>query len=110
VCYLTKWNTLEALENGAFSGVIFETYAVSEILKSYWHNGVSPAVYFYGDKAENKPNHRRYKKFRCSFPVQERSRPGRSVMPCADSYAIGKKRSCHTDLVYLNESKFEGNV
>jgi predicted AAA+ superfamily ATPase len=50
VCYLTKWNTPEALENGAFSGAIFETYTVSEILKSYWHNGVSPAIYFYRDK------------------------------------------------------------
>jgi predicted AAA+ superfamily ATPase len=50
VCYLTKWNTQEALENGAFSGAILETYVVSEILKSYWHNGISPAIYFYRDK------------------------------------------------------------
>jgi len=50
VCYLTKWNTPETLENGAFSGAILETYVVSEILKSYWHNGVSPAIYFYRDK------------------------------------------------------------
>jgi uncharacterized protein len=50
VCYLTKWNTPETLENGAFSGAVLETYVVSEILKSYWHNGVSPAIYFYGDK------------------------------------------------------------
>jgi predicted AAA+ superfamily ATPase len=50
VCFLTKWNTPETLENGAFSGAILETYAVSEILKSYWHNGKSPAIYFYRDK------------------------------------------------------------
>jgi len=50
VCYLTKWNTPETLENGAFSGAILETYVVSEILKSYWHNGLSPAIYFYRDK------------------------------------------------------------
>ena len=49
-CFLTKWNNPGALENGAFSGAIFETYAVSEILKSYWHNGESPAIYFYRDK------------------------------------------------------------
>lgn len=49
-CYLTKWNMPDALENGAFSGAIFETYVVSEILKSYWHNGESPAIYFYRDK------------------------------------------------------------
>ena len=40
----------ETLENGTFSGAIFETYVVSEILKSYWHNGESPAIYFYRDK------------------------------------------------------------
>jgi predicted AAA+ superfamily ATPase len=50
VCYLTKWNTPETLESGAFSGAIFETYAVSEILKSYWHNGDKPNIYFYRDK------------------------------------------------------------
>ncbi|MCL1910848.1 MAG: ATP-binding protein [Leptospirales bacterium] len=50
VCYLTKWNTPETLENGAFSGAILETYVVSEILKSYWHNAQSPAIYFYNDK------------------------------------------------------------
>lgn len=49
-CYLTKWNTPDTLENGAFSGAILETYVVSEILKSYWHNGISPAIYFYRDK------------------------------------------------------------
>ena len=49
-CFLTKWNTSETLENGAFSGAIFETYAVSEIIKSYWHNGSSPAIYFCKDK------------------------------------------------------------
>jgi len=50
VCYLTKWNTPETLENGALSGAILETYTVSEIIKSYWHNGKSPAIYFYRDK------------------------------------------------------------
>jgi predicted AAA+ superfamily ATPase len=50
VSYLTKWNTPETLENGAFSGAILETYVVSEILKSYWHNGESPAIYYYRDK------------------------------------------------------------
>ena len=53
-CFLTKWNTPETLEDGAFSGAIFETYAVSEILKSYWHNGESPAIYFYRDKDKHE--------------------------------------------------------
>jgi predicted AAA+ superfamily ATPase len=54
ICYLTKWNSPETLENGAFSGAILETYVVSEILKSYWHNGESPAIYFYRDKDKHE--------------------------------------------------------
>jgi predicted AAA+ superfamily ATPase len=54
VCFLTKWNTSETLESGAFSGAIFETYIVSEILKSYWHNGITPAIYFYRDKEKRE--------------------------------------------------------
>jgi predicted AAA+ superfamily ATPase len=49
-CYLTKWNTPQTLEAGAMSGAMFETYAVSEILKSYWHNGREPNIYFYRNK------------------------------------------------------------
>lgn len=47
--YLTKWTTPEALEAGAMSGAIFETYVVAEILKSYWHNGQEANLYFYRD-------------------------------------------------------------
>jgi predicted AAA+ superfamily ATPase len=49
-CYLTRWNAPQTLEMGAMSGAIFETYAVSEILKSYWHNGKEPNIYFYRNK------------------------------------------------------------
>lgn len=48
--YLTQWSTPEALEAGAMSGAILETYVFSEILKSYWHNGQSPYLYFYRDR------------------------------------------------------------
>lgn len=49
-CYLTGWKTSEVLENGAMSGAFFENYVVSEIRKSYIHNGKSPSLYFYRDK------------------------------------------------------------
>jgi predicted AAA+ superfamily ATPase len=49
-CYLTKWKTPGTLESGAFAGAIFETYVISEIIKSYWHNGKDPAIYFYRDQ------------------------------------------------------------
>lgn len=47
--YLTKWSSPEALEAGSMSGAILETWAVAEILKSYWHNGKEAPLYFYRD-------------------------------------------------------------
>lgn len=47
--YLTQWTTPEALESGAMSGAILETYLFSEILKTYWHNGQQANFYFYRD-------------------------------------------------------------
>ena len=38
--YLTRWLTPEALAYGAMSGAIFETFVVSEILKSYSNRGI----------------------------------------------------------------------
>jgi len=48
--YLTEWSSPATLEAGALSGPILETWAVSEILKSYLHNGIVPPFYFYRDK------------------------------------------------------------
>ena len=48
--YLTKWTTPEALEAGAVSGAFFETWVVSEILKSYYNAGRRPPLYYYRDK------------------------------------------------------------
>jgi len=50
VCYLTGWDTAKVLENGAMNGAILENYVISEIIKSYWHNGKQPSIYFYRDK------------------------------------------------------------
>jgi predicted AAA+ superfamily ATPase len=48
--FLSGWETVATLSNGAMSGAILETHVVSEILKSYWHNGQRPAVFFYRDR------------------------------------------------------------
>lgn len=51
VCYLLKWTTKETLQNGAMSGQILETYAVSEIVKSFKNKGIHEIpIYFYRDK------------------------------------------------------------
>ena len=38
--YLTRWLTAEALACGAMSGAMFETFVISEILKSYSNRGI----------------------------------------------------------------------
>ncbi|MBQ7012120.1 MAG: ATP-binding protein [Clostridia bacterium] len=49
--YLTKWNTPEVLKNGAMAGAFFETFVISEIIKSYYNKGVLELpLYFYRDK------------------------------------------------------------
>lgn len=53
--YLTKWNTPDVLKNGAMAGAFFETFIVSEIIKSYYNKGVlEPPIYFYRDKDMNE--------------------------------------------------------
>ena len=49
-CYLAGWDNAKVLENGALSACILETFAISEIIKSYIHNGMRANVYFYRDK------------------------------------------------------------
>lgn len=52
--YLTEWSTPETLEAGSMSGNILETFAISEILKSYWHNGREAPLYYYRDKDQRE--------------------------------------------------------
>lgn len=49
--YLTKWNTPDVLKSGAMAGAFFETFVVSEIIKSYYNRGILELpIYFYRDK------------------------------------------------------------
>lgn len=53
--YLTKWNTPDVLKNGAMAGAFFESFVISEIIKSYYNKGVvEPPLYFYRDKDMNE--------------------------------------------------------
>ena len=52
--YLTKWGSSEALEAGSMSGPMLETWAISEIIKSYWHNGKEAPLYFYRDTEQRE--------------------------------------------------------
>ncbi len=52
VCYLTRWLTADALKCSAVAGNIFETFVVSEILKSYANEGMDYRfnIYYYRGK------------------------------------------------------------
>lgn len=52
-CYLTGYTNAEILEKSSYSGAIFETFIVSEIIKSYTNNGIDPRrhLYFYRDSS-----------------------------------------------------------
>ncbi len=53
--YLTRWNTPEVLKNGAMAGAFFESFVVSEIIKSYYNKGITELpLYFYRDKDMNE--------------------------------------------------------
>lgn len=51
-CYLTRWLTADALKNSAVAGNMFETFVVSEILKSYSNEGLDYrfSIFYYRGK------------------------------------------------------------
>lgn len=51
-CYLTRWLTADTLKNSAVAGNMFETFVISEILKSYSNEGMDYRfnVYYYRGK------------------------------------------------------------
>ncbi len=54
VAYLTGQNSSEVLADGPMAGAVLENYAISEIIKSYWHNAEEISAYYYRDKDGNE--------------------------------------------------------
>ena len=53
--YLTRWTSPGVLKNGAMAGAFFESFVVSEVLKSYYNRGILDApLYFYRDKDQKE--------------------------------------------------------
>ena len=50
-CYLTGYVDANTLEKSAYSGAIFETYVITEIIKSFSNNGIDPRkhLFYYRD-------------------------------------------------------------
>jgi hypothetical protein len=51
---MTRGTSPEALEAGAVSGAMLETWILVEILKSWWHRGKSAPFFFYRDKDQKE--------------------------------------------------------
>lgn len=47
--YLCRWPSAATIENGAMDGAFFETYVITEIIKSYYNAGKQPNLYYYRD-------------------------------------------------------------
>ncbi len=47
--YLCRWPTAETLANGAMDGAFFDTWVVTEIVKSYINAGKPADLYYYRD-------------------------------------------------------------
>lgn len=54
VCYLTGWRNPEVAARGAFAGQLFETFVVSEVLKSYLHRGKEARIFYYRTKEKTE--------------------------------------------------------
>ncbi len=52
--YLTRWTSSESLEVSAMSGSFFETFVVSEIIKSYLNEGRRPPLFYYRDSDQKE--------------------------------------------------------
>ncbi len=50
VCYLTGWHNARVASQGAMAGSLLENYAISEIIKSYWHRGHEAPIWFWRTK------------------------------------------------------------
>lgn len=49
MAWLSRWLTPETIAQGAKSGQFFETFIVSEIIKTFRNNGLEPPLYYYRD-------------------------------------------------------------
>lgn len=55
-CYLSRWNSYEALEHSAVAGNMFETFVINEIIKSFINEGLEYkfSVFYYRGKDKKR--------------------------------------------------------
>lgn len=79
--YLLKWGNPEALEKGAMSGAIFESYVFSEIYKSYLNAGKEPPIFYYRDKDQKEIDLLLYQNGELSpIEIKKSASPGKAAV------------------------------
>lgn len=79
--YLLKWGNPEALEKGAMSGAIFESYVFSEIYKSYLNAGKEPPIFYYRDKDQKEIDLLLYQNGElCPIEIKKSASPGKAAV------------------------------
>jgi len=105
--YLTRWDSPDTMEVSAMTGQFFETYAVSEVVKSYYNAGKRPPVFYYRDTDQKEidlileANNTLY-----PFEIKKSASPDRDAVRHFDTLQKTKKEIgaggviCMTDSVY----------
>jgi predicted AAA+ superfamily ATPase len=86
--HLCSWDTPDSLRNGAQSGAMLETYAFAEIMKSYWHNGDNPNIFFYRDTDQKEVDFLIEKNGKL-YPIEVK----KTANPNADDFKVFKTLS-----------------
>jgi predicted AAA+ superfamily ATPase len=89
---LSNWNTPETLETGAMGGAFFETFVITEILKSYYHNGRRPSLYYYRDSNQQEID-LLIEQDGLFYPIEikKTANPGKKDIRAFDSFAATEK-------------------
>lgn len=115
-CYLAGYTNANVLENSIYSGAIFETYVISEIIKSYTNQGIDPTKYLYYYRDNNQKeidlliidNHIIY-----PVEIKKSSKPGKDAIKNFDicskfEFDIGTGTVlclCH-DITFVDENNY----
>ena len=112
--YLTRWDSAETLEVSAMTGQFFETYVISEVIKSYYNAGKRPPLFYYRDTDQKEidlileVNNTLY-----PFEIKKSASPNRNAIRHFETLRRTKKEIgtggviCMTDNVYpINKDNY----
>lgn len=110
VCYLVGWTNSLVAMNGAMAGSLFETFIISEIIKSYYNAGKDTGhIYFYRDK-DKKEIDLIIEKDNILYPV-EIKKTARPTIDMAKNFSVlskfSEKQIGHGCIICQAERKFE---